>query len=215
MTATVTHIFANCDSNSGSKSVQVRAFNGDLPVVITAWTDNTSTASPTDDHSDGNGTYTKANGCVKNSSMDTMNVWVRDHLFGSDQRGVHVTHNPGTSSGGIVDLYVIKSMSKSGSTAIRSSGVQSNQSNSIPAPIMNNAALSTNPVITAAFSFNFPGTLTPPSSYNDATGLIGYLQPNTDYRSAFVSSGETSNTITWNANCGGDFCSMAIEFDAS
>src|SRR5262245_22496776 len=105
---------------SGTKTVTATPAVGDLIIIVTAHSGNTSGTAPTDDNSDGLGTYTLIDTAVKASSADTMKAWVRNSPIGSASSTVF-SHAPGTSTGGGLGVFKCTEITKKGSAAIRQS----------------------------------------------------------------------------------------------
>src|SRR5262245_7809752 len=120
------------DTNSGTKTVTATPAVGDLIVLVTAHTGNTSSNAPTDNNSDGLGTYPLVETAVKASSADTMRFWIRDALIGSASSTVF-THAPGTSTGGGLGVLKVTGMTRAGAAAELKSGILSNQTAATPA----------------------------------------------------------------------------------
>src|SRR5690349_16960389 len=95
---------ATFNTSSGTKTVTATPAVGDLIVIITAHSGNTSASAPTDDNS--SGTYTQiGSGAVKATSADQLRMWVRTAPIAAASSTVF-THAPGASSGG--GLVVLK-----------------------------------------------------------------------------------------------------------
>lgn len=205
---------ATFNTTSGSKTVTATPAVSDLIIIVTAHTGNTAATAPTDNNSDGLGTYTQINTCVKATSVDTMKVWARNALVGSATSTVF-THNPGTTTGGGLVVLKVTGMLRTGSAAARASGVQSNQASGTPAVALGGAALTGNPLVGAVFSAtNSTTTQTPPTSWTERFDN-GYATPTTGLEVASIDSGFTGSTVTWGGASGSAFCSIAVELDTS
>ena len=205
-------------SASGSKSTGSFTPNiGDLIVVFTAHTGNTSAAAPTDNNADGLGTYSQiaAAAAVKTASTDTLRVWVRDAFVGSATATV-VTHDPGASSGGGLRIATVLSMpaGRVGTTAVRQAGKQDNQVAGTPAPSYPGAALTANMVLGSVFNDSNASGVTAPASWSNVGTDQGYNTPTSGTRQFYRDSGETGTTITFGASATA-FCSTIIELDTS
>lgn len=217
--ATVTFGLASAFSTtSGTKSTAAPAAVtvGDLCIVITAHTGNTSTTAPTDNNSDGLGTYSLIDTAVKASSADTMKAWVRDRPFGTTSTTT-ITHAPGTTTGGGLLAWTVSGIHRIGTAAIRQSAKQDNQAGGgTPTPVLGVAALTTNPLVGMVFNATNPAGLTARSSPawsedNDA----GYGTPATGREAAHINSGETATSIAWGGTSASAFCSIVVELDTS
>lgn len=207
---------ATFNTSSGTKTVTATPAVGDLIVVVTAHTGNTSAALPTDDNSGGGGTYTLINSCVKASSADTMRVFIRDGLIQSGTSTVF-THAPGTSSGGGLAVFKVTGMTRASISAVRQSAIQSNQaSGGTPTPVFGASVLTGNPVIGAVFNATNPAGMTPRSSpvYTERNDS-GYNTPGTGLETMSIDSGETGTSIAWGGTSGSAFCSLVLELDTS
>lgn len=204
------------NTTSGTKTVTATPALGDLIVLLVAHTGNTASIAPTDNNSDGAGTYSLVNTCVKATSADTMQVWVRNAPIGSASSTVF-THAPGTSSGGGIGVFKVTGMSRYGLGSVRRSAIQSNQAGGgTPTPVLAAAALTTNPLIGAVFNATNAATMTPRSSpaYSERFD-VGYSSPTTGLEAMSIDSGETGTSIAWGGTSASAFCSIVVELDAS
>lgn len=204
------------NTNSGTKTVTATPAVGDLIVLVVAHSGNTANVAPTDNNSAGAGTYTRVNTCVKASSADTMQVWVRNSFIGSASSTVF-THAPGTTSGGGIGVFKVTGMTRSGLNAIRQSAIQSNQGAAgTPTPVLGVAALTGNPLIGAVFNATSPATMTARGTpaYSERFD-VGYSTPTTGLETMTIGSGETGTSIAWGSTSGSAFCSVIVELDTS
>lgn len=203
---------ATFTTSSGTKTVTATPAVNDLIVICTAHTGNTSAATPTDNQG---GTYVQiANSSVKNSSADTMRMFIRTSLISSAVSTVF-SHAPGSSSGGGLAVHKVTSMTRTGSQAEKQSCKQDNQSASTtPAPVFGAAVTTTNPVISCAFNASNTAAITPRASF---TSLVdaGYNTPTTGLATTSRNSGETGTTMTWGSTSATAFGSLALELDTS
>lgn len=200
-------------TTSGTKTVTATPAVGDLIVIVTAHSGNTSATAPTDNNS--SGTYTLIGTAVKATSVDTMKFWVRDALIGAASSTVF-THAPGASTGGGLVVLKVTGMTRVGSAAFRQFAKQDNQAAATPAPVFASAALTTNPVIGAVFNANTPAGLTPRGTpaYTERFDN-GYGTPTTGLEVMSINTGETGTTITWGGASASAFGSAVVELDAS
>jgi hypothetical protein len=106
MALTTTRLGLNVfDAVSGTHTVAETPAVNDLILIVIAAVGNTANVAPTDNNTDGLGTYTRVTTGVKAISADTMQLWVRNSRIGS-ATSTTFTHAPGASSGG--GLTVIK-----------------------------------------------------------------------------------------------------------
>lgn len=199
---------------SGTKTVTATPAVGDLIVIITAHTGNTSTTAPTDNNAGGGGTYTIVNTAVKATSADTMKVWVRNNLITSATSTVF-THAPGASTGGGLVVIDCQGGDKAGSAAIVKSAIQSNQAaGGTPAPVFASAVNTQNAVIGAVFNASNPAALTPRTNFTELFDS-GYNTPTTGLEVMSDNSGETGTTMTWGGTSASAYASVVVELEAS
>lgn len=204
------------NTTSGTHTVVATPALGDYIAIVVANTGNTANVAPTDNNADGEGQYDRVNTCVKASSADTMQMWVRRSAIGS-ATSTTFTHAPGTSSGGGLGVFKITSMRRYGLSGVRQSAIQSNQSaGGTPTPVLGSSALTTNCLIGAVFNATSPATMTPRSSPAWTENFdVGYSTPTTGLETMSVNSGETATSIAWGSTSGSAFCSLVAEFDTS
>lgn len=204
------------NTTSGTKTVTATPAVGDLIVIITAHSGNTSVATPTDNNSDGLGTYTRINGALGASSADLLSVHIRNALIGSATSTIF-THAPGASSGGGLAVFKVTGMSRVGAVASRQTAKQENQAaGGTPTPVFGSAVLTTNPVIGAVGNGTNPATMTPRSSptYTERNDS-GYNTPARGLETMSIDSGETATSIAWGGTSASAFADLVIELDAS
>lgn len=205
-------------TTNGTKTVTITPAVGDLVIIITCHTGNTAATAPTDNNSDGLGTYTQitAAAAVKATSADQLRVFVRNAFIGSATSTIF-THAPGTTSGGGLRVVCVQGMpsGRVGSTAVRQAGKQDNQAAATPAPAFSGSADTSNFIISTVFNATNPSGMTVPGSYTNMGGDAGYSSPDAGRRDAYRASGETGTTITWGSASASAFCSMCLELDTS
>jgi hypothetical protein len=149
---------------SGTKTVVATPAVGDLIVIVTGHSGNTSAATPTDDNS--SGAYTRITSALAQAGVDTLGIHIRTALIGAAV-STTFTHAPGTSTGGGLAVFKVTGMQKTGASAARASAKQDNQaSGGTPTPVLAQAALTTNALIAAVTQRHQPGD-------TDAAGLAG------------------------------------------
>jgi hypothetical protein len=201
------------NTNSGTHTVVATPALGDLIILIVANTGYTGTTVPTDNNSDGLGTYTLiGTPAVKVASADRMQMYVRNAKIGSGS-STTFTHAAGTTSGGGLIVLKVTDMSLVGSAAIVQSAKQDNQGVATPAPVFGAAPKTGNPVIGAVFNGTSPATMTPRTGFTER-GDAGYATPTTGLEGMSRNSGETSTTQTWGSSSSA-FASMVVELDAT
>ena len=203
---------ATFDTASGTKTVTATPAVGDLIVIVTAHSGNTSAATPTDNNSAG--AYTRVNSSVKATSADTLGIHIRTALIAAASSTIF-THAPGASSGGGLAVFKVTGMTKTGAAAALQSAIQSNQAAAgTPATVFGAAAKTLNAIIGAVFNATNPATMTPPTSFTERNDS-GYATPTTGLETVSRDSGHTSTTVTWGGTSASAFCSLSIELDAT
>ena len=195
---------------SGTKTLTATPAVGDLVLLITAHTGNTSVIAPTDDQG---GVYEQAPpSAVMNVSADTMQFWVRTTLIPSAISMVF-THAPGTTTGGGLIGIVSNGGTRVGKDAIGQTAVENNLAAAgTPAPVFAAAPVTANPVLGVVFNNTNPATMTPRTGYVERFDN-GYTLPATGIEGMTINSGETSPTITWGGTSASIYCTLAAEFD--
>lgn len=189
---------------------------GDLIVIVTAHSANLSSTPPTDNNSDGLGTYTLLETTVKKSSADGLQIWARNSAIGS-ATSTTFTHQPaGTTTGGGLVVLKVTGMSRFGIAARLRSGFQADRAGSTtPAVALGAAALTGNALIGAVFnSTNSSTTAIPPSGWTERFDA-GYSTTTNGLEVCSRDSGETGSTITWGGTTASDNGSVAVELDTS
>lgn len=202
-----------CNTANGTKTVTATPAVGDLIVLVTAHTGNTSSTAPTDDNN--SGTYTQLETAVKNSSADTLKIWVRDALIASASSTVF-THAPGTTTGGALAVLKVTGMTRVGAGAERQSAKEDNQAAATPTPVLGAAALTGNALIGAVFNATNPAGMTARSSpaYTERRD-DGYASPTSGIEIMSIDSGETATSIAWGSASASAFCSAIVELDTT
>lgn len=216
--AAVTLLSSLFNTSSGTKTTAgATPAVGDLIVIITAHTGNTSTALPSDSKG---GVYEfVGSSVVKATSADTMRVYIRTTPI-SSATSTTFSHAPGTSSGGGLLVFKVTGMTRTGKGAIRvvsgtqQFGKQDNQAAATPAPALPASANTNNPTIGAVFNATNPATMTPPTNWTER-GDLGYATPTTGIEGVSRDSGFTGTTVTWGSASGSAFCSVILELDTT
>lgn len=202
------------NSNSGTKSsASFTPAVGDLIVVVTGHSGYTGSVAPTDDNSDGFGTYSLAKSSMCRSSADRVQIWVRDALVGAAAATV-VSIAPGTTTGGGLRPLKVTGMSRAGASAIRQVGGQDDTAAATPAPSFPGAALTTNPLVGLVMNASNAAALSAPSGWSESFDQ-GYNTPTSGLECVTRDSGETGTTITWGSSSATAFGSVIVELDAS
>ncbi len=209
--AAITLLGSIFDTNSGTHTVTATPAVGDLIVIVTMASGNTSAATCTDNNS--SGAYATVTTAKKLTNVDTMTIQVRTTLIAAASSTIF-THAPGTSTGGGIAVYKVTGMNKLGAAAAVQSAIQENIASGTPAPVMGAAVNTQNPVITAVMNGTNVSGLTARTSpaYTRDTNL-GYNTPSNGMCTTHVDSGETGTTLTWGSSSASAFCSIAVELD--
>lgn len=201
---------------TGTHTVTATPAANDLIVLVLAHSGYTGTDAPTDNNSDGLGTYTLAKSALSRSSGDTLAVWVRDHLVGSATSTVF-TAAPGTTSGGGLAVMKLTGMTRVSSNAVKKTGSQDNGTGgTTPAASWTGggSAATTNSVLAALMNQTSPGGVAKPTTFTTRQVNDGYAMPTTGIDIATVDSGNTDSTVTWGGNST-LFGHVIVEFDAT
>lgn len=202
------------NTTNGTKTVTATPAVGDLIVLVCAHTGNTGGTAPTDNNSDGLGTYAPVQSNVKNASADALEVWVRNALIGSASSTVF-THAPGTTSGGGLGVFKATGMSRTGASAVLQSAGQSNQAASGTPTLSWGATLtSTNAIIAAVFNATSPAGLTPISTTTERFD-VGYSSPVAGLEACTRDSLAAVSSTPWGSSSASAFCCSGIELDTS
>jgi hypothetical protein len=204
------------NTTSGTKTVTATPAVGDVPVIITAHSGFTTQVAPTDNNGDGGGTYTLAQSCLKNTSADRMDVWVRDVPIGVAASTVF-THAPGTTTGGGLAVIKVAGADKAGLTGlkVKAAAQQNAAASTTPTVSMGSAISTSNAVIGAVFSgTNSTTTVANNASYTEVFDN-GYATPTSGLEVMTRNSGETGSSIAWGGTSSSAYGAVVIELDAS
>jgi hypothetical protein len=186
----------------------------DLLIAAYAVTSNTSNDWSASDSL--SGTWTKVLTVLKNTSADMMEVFVRDTLVPASAMTVTYSHAGASATGGTWQVTRVAGVTRTGASAIRSSGTQANQaSGTTPAPALNQSSLAGNPLITGVnIAASVPGN-TIPSGYS-IIGSVGHGTPVDGERVVGLAAGSAgTTTITWGSTTSAIYSSFALEIDTS
>lgn len=217
--AAVTLLGSLFDTNAGTHTVTATPAAGDLIVLVVANTGYTGTTAPTDNNSDGLGTYTLAESRVKNTSADTLQVYIRDALVGSGTSTVF-THaaGAGTTGGGLA-VVKVTGMSRAGANAKAKSGGLDNKANNGSTAVAwtgGGSASGTNPLIGVILNGNTTSAgQTKPASFDQELLDVGYSNPTTGIEIVSDDTGNTDSTVTWGDNFHTLACNIILELDST
>jgi hypothetical protein len=198
-------------SGTTARTAAITTAVGDLLICFVAYSGVTTLTSVTDNAGDG-GTWTQVQTALFGSSANIGAVYVRSKLMASAV-SVTVTVNASTNTAGEIVLVAYSGMRYTGSAAVRSKGSQANQASGTPAPALNQAALTANPVLTFYAAVGTVG-LTAPTSWTSRQSA-GQTTPSTWAQVCTRDSGFTGTTVTWGSSSSVAFASIAIELDSS
>jgi hypothetical protein len=183
---------------------------GDLLVAFVTVEGNTADRTLTS--SIGGFTFTQIRKELFRTSADAFYVYVSDQLV-SSATSQTVTIN-GTGSGSIISVYRITGVTRTGASAVKQQGGQSNQTAATtPAPAFPGAALTTNGCIGAIANATNTATMTAPASWTESQDTGYTTGAITGLETAFRNSGETGTTITWGSTSASIFASIILELD--
>lgn len=194
-------------------SVAATPATNDLLVALVGVTGATdSTWAMSDNQS---GTWTKIRRQLGRVSADILEVWVRNQLAAASSTTFTYSKPASPNATGCyMHIVSVAGMVTTGASAIRSQGGQDNQTAATtPAPVLNQAALTTNPTLTMVVNATNPDAVTTPTNWTDR-GLGGFTLPTTGHHAASRDSGFTGTTITWGSTSVTSFMSLAVELDA-
>lgn len=164
-------------------------------------------------------TFHTATTAVKGTSADKMWCFIANSLVASAvSMTVTFDCTGDAATGCIIKVARVSGMSKTGSAAVKQSGVQNNiASGGTPAVTLGAARDTNNPTLGAVA--NNDGTdpvATEPSGWTKLGTDSVYATPNNGMNAVFRDSGETSATVTWGSTVsGGQHCTIVVELDAS
>jgi hypothetical protein len=223
---TITGLGQAFDNVSGDKTATATPAAGDLIVVVEATTGigtTPATTSVSDNNPDGHGTYTQAVGPgVGFSTAGQINIWIRNALVNTSA-STDFLLSVGSSSGGGLFLFSVTGMSRTGGTAIYSSGISNNGApHGTPSVAMSVTPAYEFPVIAVAANVNVPCDLDPRTSPVAYTLWVndGYYDINTNaallgVEVMFADAGETTTPIAWESVSVSGWGAVAVQLDAS
>lgn len=217
--AAVTSLGNLFNTTAGSHAVTATPAVGDLIIILGASSDFTTAGTPpTDNNPDGSGTYSFIR-LATSRSLDTVTAWVRNAPIRSATSTIF-TYNPGTTTGGGLEVFKVTGIKAFGLAAIRGSGQEDNlASGGTPAPVLKNnagatqAALTGNPLVGILQNHANPAAVTPPASFTESVDS-GWATPTTGVETVRIDSGITASTITWGStSVGGQYCTIVLEIE--
>ncbi len=159
--------------------------------------------------------FTQITTALKNSSADTIYVFVANALAANSSMTVTFNTSGGNATGAIVMVARISGMTRKGSSAVKQSKVSSNQAASgTPATTFTGSALTGNPTLSCVGNGTNTGGVTVTSSWTRQSDT-GYNTPSTGADYETRDSGFTGTTITWGGTSASAFGVVAVEMDTS
>lgn len=213
----VTLLGSTFDTSAGNKTVTATPAVGDLPVIVEGWSNGAAASStPTDNNSDGLGTYTQIQVCDGNGGIVRAGIFIRDHLVGSASSTVFTSALP-TNTGGGLAVLIVSAMTNISAAAARQSGFDDGDtSGSVPiVPYFSSLpALATNPQIGAVINGSNPAGVTAPTGFTLALNT-GWLTPTVGIGIVTLDSGGTASSVTWGGTSATNFGAVAAEMNAT
>lgn len=215
--ATVTFGVATWTTTAGNKTGILTPAVGDLLVVVCANSGRTTAQAPTVTDNNSSGTYTQVKAATKNTSADSMWVFVRTALIAAaSSTTVTFAPNAAADSGGGLVVYRVSGMTLTGASAVNNSGSQDNVASGTPAVPLTRAAYAFDAMIGAVnTTTNGAANSAPPSGWDTEGFDNGYNVPANGLATESRSSGETGSTITFGAAAPSAFCSIVVELDTT
>lgn len=200
-------------SGTSNRTCAITPAVGDLLVVFCAASVNTNDTPTCSDGNTG-GTYTRIGVAAFNASANRFSAFVRDTLV-PNTTATTVTVATGSNTSAEIVIVAIKDALRAGIAAIRSSGFQVNQSSgTAPAPVLNQSARTENVTITAIGTLSTSGNNPSPASWSERQD-VNQASPTVGLGCSTRDSGFTGTTITYSANAGSNYASVALEIDGS
>lgn len=213
--ATVTFQNAVYDTNAGAKNAT--AFTPAVGDQIVVFSGHSGVATPPTITDNQGGTYTIAgSGCLRSGSTTAHAWYVRDALVSSAVSHTVTSTPGGTSTGGGLAVYTVTGVTKTGATAIASSGNQNNQSSGATPSVTLSATPNTNNIIFGGTTqaLNSTTAVTPPTSFTE-NFENGHASPTSSIEVCHRNTGHTSSSVTWGATVAAAFGATAFELDTS
>lgn len=205
---------------AGNKTVTATPAASDLIVVVhgmSGWASGDN-STITDNNSDGLGTYTRLGSATAplatgGGTNGALWISVRDALVGSATSTIFTATNTGDTGGGLTVLR-FSGMSRAGTSAIKQSIGQSNQTENPPTITFGSTTDTANPVILACLGEDNPLGLTAPTGFSEATAP-DWNTPVTGIQVCWDDSGNTATLFSWSGGASTDHCEVGIELDTS
>lgn len=201
-------------SGTGDRTCTITPAVGDLFLVFVAVKANTNNTPTCSDNNGGSYDLITGASLPFESSLSRFAAFVRTSLLANTTSTV-VTPATGSNASGEVVVEAISGMTRTGLSAIRSSGTQSNQTaGGTPAPALNQAALTGNVTVGSVGNASNPANLTTPTNWTERQD-VGQTNTPVGVHVVTRNSGFTGTTVTWGSTSAGDFASIILELDGS
>jgi hypothetical protein len=196
--ATVTHLVATVNSGNVTSypSTYFTPASNDLLVVKVIASNSTSTGTLTS--SEGLG-FTRITSLSYASFAHTVYLFVANSLASNTSQTVTFDCSDDQATGAIIFVMGVSGMSRTGSSAIRQSQVQSGTSGGTPNPSFSSSALTGNPTVGVVANGTNPAGMTEPTNWTEASDTE-YANPNTGGEYVSRDSGFTGTQITWGSS---------------
>lgn len=215
--ATVTHAVATTDTtNDPNTSAAFTPASNDFLVVGVCAT-STVDATPTLTSSVGGKTFSLYSTTqYGSSSIHRLYVFVADQLASNTSQDVTFTAPNDTTTGTIIMVERVASITRTGSSAIKQFAEDANQgAAATPDPSFASSALTGNPTI--GFLCNTTvtaATVTPPTNWTEQAD-VGHATPDSGGEVVTRDSGFTGTQITWGSTFGSNGGAAILEIDTS
>jgi hypothetical protein len=216
--AAVTNAYVPTADSSNVTSYASPAFTptvGDLLIGIVPAT-GTVLASPTLTASANGITFTLVGSATKNTSADTLYVFVANQLAPAAPASMTLTFDctGDAATGAIVCCALVSGMTQTGLAAIRQNAKIDNVlGGTAPTTTFAASALTGNPTIQAVLTTVATGS-TPPTNWTERVDTT-YSLPTTGGGYSSRDSGFTGTAITLGSTANGACCAFAVELDTS
>lgn len=213
--AAVTHEISTASTSNASSyaSASFTPAVGDLLVVGVVASGTVAAGSVT---SSAGYTFTKITSALKATSADTLYLFVANQLVtAASAQTVTFDCTGDNATGAVVNVAAIAGMARTGASAVRQSGVQSNgAAAATPTVALGAAALTGNVMFGLVGNATSPATMTAPSGWTEQNDT-GYSTPTTGSEYATRNSGFTGSSVAWGSTSASAFGAIAAEFDTT
>lgn len=201
-------------TTAGNKTVVATPAVGDIIVIVCANSGRTTAQAPTVTDNNSSGTYTQVKASTKNTSADSMWVFVRTATIpAASSTTFTFAPSGGADSGGGLAVYRVTNVSGTGSSAVAQSGSQDNQSAGTPSITLTNPITWDHAVIGGVFTgTNGSANSAPPTNYTEDVDQ-GYNTPPSGFETVSFAGGTQASTVAWTGATPSAFCSILVEMN--